>query len=108
MTDVSKLRRQFAGQLVMERIRVFYARMNAELRDLEKYKRKNGVCTAGISCMRPVEKGSSCAHHAAARKAGLKLRSWKAYTTEYGLIRKEVEREKREAKKHPKPKTRAA
>lgn len=81
--------------LLVERVRVFYQRLAAELRELEAYKQKRGICTRGISCTRKAVKGkrgalNECPHHAAARKAGIKLSRWTAYESEYGRLRKKL------------------
>ena len=91
--------------LLVERIRVFYARLNAELRDIEAYKKKRGICAHGISCMRRAVhnkdgRRGACAHHLAAAKAGIRLRRWEAYISEYGLLRKEA-RQKAGKKERP-------
>jgi hypothetical protein len=90
-------------ELVKDRIQAFYAKLNYELRELEVYKKKRGICTAGISCMKRSVKGNACAHHAAAKKAGIRLRRWQAYETEYGKLRKR-EREQRHSKPSAKTK----
>ncbi len=105
--NVHRLEKLFGNAMVKDRIRTFYAKLGHELRDLEKYKKKNGYCTRGISCMHKAIKGNACAHHAAAAKAGIKLRKWTAYETEYGLLRKK-ERADARAKKVVVKKTRAA
>src|SRR3989304_141166 len=96
----------FGDTLIKDRIAAFYARMNAALRELEAYKKKNGYCTSGISCMRKRVKGDACAHHAAASKAGMRLRTWKAYQSEYGLLRKAEREENRKREKDKKKKVR--
>ncbi len=87
--------------LLVERVRIFYARVAAHLRELEAYKLKRGICIGRTSCTRKAVKGPlgglrTCAHHAAAAKAGIKLRRWAAYESEYGRLRKkQIEEEKR-------------
>lgn len=89
--------------LLVERVRVFYQRMSAELRDLEAYKKKRGICIAGISCTNKAVEGPkggriACAHHGAAKASGMRLRRWEAYVSEYGKLRKrelEAEREQK-------------
>lgn len=93
--EVWKLRRQYGGDPVKDRIQAFYRKVAHNLRELEAYKIAHGYCTAGISCMKKVVSGRACAHHSAARKAGIKLARWTVYETEYGRLRKqEIEREK--------------
>lgn len=99
-------------ELLVERIRVFYQRLAGHLRELEAYKLKRGVCVGGISCTRKGvpnaetgKPGRVCAHHMAARKAGIKLRRWEAYESEYGRLRRQVleaEREAASREKHSK------
>ncbi len=91
-TNVAQLERTFGNLLVKDRIQTFYAKLGHELRELEKWKIKNDYCTRGISCMHKAilgksGKGRGCAHHVAAMKAGIKLRKWTAYDTEYGILR---------------------
>jgi hypothetical protein len=86
--------------LVVERIRVFYQRVAGHLRELEAYKLKRGYCVGGMSCTRKAVKGPlggrrTCPHHAAAAKAGLKLRRWTAYESEYGRLRKQLAEQER-------------
>ncbi len=111
-------------ELLVERVRVFYQRVAAHLRELEAYKLKRGICVGGISCTRKAVpsknanggKGRVCAHHMAAQKAGMKLRRWQAYESEYGRLRKLMVEEERaraaaakaEAAKAPKKKKSAA
>ena len=102
---------KFQAVLVKDRIQAFYAKLNHELRELEAYKKKRGLCTAGISCMRTAVKGCACAHHAAASKAGIRLRRWAAYETEYGKLRKrerELTRKDKASATSVKPKKKAA
>ncbi len=100
--------------LLVERIRVFYQRVANEIRELEKYKEKRGICTGGMSCTRKALQGPrggmrDCPHHAASRKAGIKLRRWQAYESEYGRLRKEmIEREKAEKERAEKEKKKPA
>lgn len=93
-------------ELLVERIRVFYQRVAGHLRELEAYKLKRGYCVGGMSCTRKAVpsktsnngKGRICAHHQAASKAGIKLRRWQAYESEYGRLRREQIEAEREAK----------
>jgi hypothetical protein len=92
-------------ELLVERIRVFYAQVASHLRELEAYKLERGKCIGGISCTRDAVEGPSgghrdCAHHTAARKAGIKLARWTAYDSEYGRLRKrEIAQQKEEKKR---------
>ncbi len=89
--------------LVVDRIATFYKRVASHLRELEAYKLKRGICIGGISCTRKAVEGPlggmrTCPHHAAAQKAGMKLRRWEAYSSEYGRLRKKQIEEEKAAK----------
>jgi hypothetical protein len=95
--------------LMVERVRIFYQRIAKELRELELYKRKRGVCVAGISCCRKALTGprgghKACPHHAAAAKAGIRLARWKVFESEYGRLRKAQREAEREKRKQPRKK----
>lgn len=91
-------------ELVVEQIRVMFARNAANLRELEKYKVKRNICIRGITCTKQAVPGRGggygygCAEHLAAAKAGIKMSKWTAYSSEYGRLRKkQKEAEKEEA-----------
>jgi hypothetical protein len=90
--------------LVKEKIRTFYERMNFELRSLERFKLKSGICIMGISCDRPVVEGTrGCVHHrmrAKMQREGTFTAPIEKFSTEYGRIRKqEIPLERAQQKK---------
>lgn len=92
------------NELVAEQIRLCYVRMGHNIRELEAYKLKRGICVMGISCTRKAVEGAlggkrGCAHHHAAAKAGIKLAKWTHYDSEYGKLRKEQKEREREEKR---------
>ena len=79
-----------------------HERMNFELRSLERFKLKSGICILGISCDRPVVPGTrGCVKHrmrAKLRREGTFVAPIEKFSTDYGRIRKKeipLEREQK-------------
>ena len=88
--------------LAKAKIRTFYERMTFELRSLERFKKKHGLCIGGISCMEKAADGArDCPLHLRRkrlREDGKDLEPLARFSTEYGRMRKQeidAEREER-------------
>lgn len=91
------------NELVKDKIRTFYERMNFELRSLERFKKREGICVMGISCMSNIVPGTrGCALHLRREKLrheGHEVARIGRYQTEYGKLRKReipLERDQKE------------
>lgn len=88
-----------------DRIRGFVKRMNGVLRELEAWKRTEGLCIGGITCDRKATQGSVCDVHRdralardKARNAGRALDAIAPWSTDYGRWRKKIVERERAAK----------
>jgi hypothetical protein len=101
--------------LAKEKIRTFYERMTFELRSLERFKKKHGICIGGISCMEKAAEGArACPMHLRRNKMraeGKDLEPLPKFSTEYGRMRKqeiEGEREERRREEEAKAKNKTS
>jgi hypothetical protein len=101
MANVVNLKKVTVGELadrkmeVARHVKSFYVSIGHELRKLEAYKRRHGICTCGISCLKfatghSIKRGTKDATGAVLwcedHKPGKREPLMKRYVTPYGLM----------------------
>ena len=91
------------SEKLRDRIRLCYRMMNACVHELMDFKKDNGICRAGISCMKKTMPGSTytCATCKDAKDRGYKPRFDENYLSLYALGQiEEAEKAKRPLRGH--------